>query len=155
MFNVFVYGVVDGDLKKRVSDYSYEELLDRALSSVKVSGGDRGVFSLPKISVSIMGGTTIVSGFMNVVEYFNRDVKHVLSFLLKELGAAGTISGDKLILHGRYSGSSIENTLLKYAKTYVICPVCGSRDTYLTKERRVTILVCTACGARTSVGGKV
>lgn len=138
---------------KKISGYSYEELLDRALSKLPSVMGAKGIFNLPQISVSIIGGRTFVGNFMNVVEYLNRDVKHVVSFLSKEIGAAGDVEGDKLILHGRYDSSTINNVLLKYAKKYVICPVCNSKDTYLVKERRVLLLVCTACGARSSISG--
>jgi len=140
-------------LLKRISEYSYEELLNRALSKVPSVIGVKSVFNLPQINVSIIGGRTFISNFMNVVDYLNRDVKHVVSFLSKEIGAAGDIEGDKLILHGRYDSSTINNVLLKYAKKYVICPVCNSKDTYLMKERRVLLLVCTACGARSSISG--
>ncbi|MCX8169383.1 MAG: translation initiation factor IF-2 subunit beta [Candidatus Methanomethylicia archaeon] len=138
---------------KRIKDYSYEELLERGLSRIPFGISDKGFFNLPNISASIVGGRTFVSGFKNVVEYLNRDVKHIISFISKELGAACDIEGDKLILHGRYNSSSITSALMKYAKKYVICPVCSSKDTYLMKERRVLILVCTACGARSSIGG--
>lgn len=138
---------------KKISEYSYEELLDRALSKVPSIAGSRSLFEIPRISVSIIGGRTIVGNFMSVVEYLNRDVKHVVSFLSKEIGAAGYVEGDKLILHGRYDSSAINNALLKYARKYVICPICNSKDTYLTKERRVLLLVCTACGAKSSISG--
>lgn len=140
---------------KSVHDYSYEELLDRGLS--KISKGLHGVggFEIPNFSVSIIGNRTIVNNFSGVVDYLNRDIKHVTSFLLKEVGTAGDIEGDKLVLHGRYSGSIIRDVLLRYANYFVICPICNSRDTYLSKERRLLFLVCTACGAKTSVSARV
>jgi translation initiation factor 2 subunit 2 len=33
-------------------------------------------------------------------------------------------------------------------KDGVLCPVCGSPDTHLEKEKRMWFMVCEACGAR-------
>lgn len=141
-----------GDINmKSVSDWSYEELLDRALSMVpqKTIRGER--FKIPSAVITIVGNKTILHNFKDICEVLNRDVKHVAKFILREIGTAGDIEDTRLILQGRFSRASINNVIERYAKYFIICPVCNAPDTYLTKERRVYILVCTACGARTSV----
>jgi translation initiation factor 2 subunit 2 len=34
---------------------------------------------------------------------------------------------------------------------YVICPVCKRPDTRIVKEKRLSFLVCNACGAKSSI----
>ncbi|HDO21156.1 MAG TPA: translation initiation factor IF-2 subunit beta [Candidatus Bathyarchaeota archaeon] len=148
------YGADGGFFLKHVSEWSYEEMLDRALSMLpqKISRGER--FKLPIPNTSIIGNRTIVYNFKEICDVLNRDIKHVLRFLLRELGTAGDVEDSRLILQGRFSSSTIFNILNRYAKLFVICPVCGAPDTYITREKRVFILVCTACGARTSVSAR-
>ena len=136
---------------KFVSDWSYEELLDRALSMVpkKTTKGER--FKIPSAIITIVGNRTILHNFKDICEVLNRDAKHVARFILREIGTAGDIEDTRLVLQGRFSRTTLNNVIERYAKYFVICPVCKAPDTYLTKERRVYILVCTACGARTSV----
>jgi len=139
---------------KHIGDWKYEELLDRALSNLpkKISRGGR--FKLPSANVSIVGNRTIIHNFKEFTTLFNRDEKHVMKFLLSELGTAGEIDDSRLILQGRFSRSSINNILNRYAKLFVICPICGAPDTYIVKEKRVFFLICTACGAKTSLSAK-
>ncbi len=140
-----------GSSLKSVSDWSYEELLDRALASIPkvISRAER--FEIPTAVTTIVGNKTIIHNFKDICEVFNREPKHVARFILREIGTAGDIEDSRLILQGRFSRSTINNIIARYAKLFVICPICGAPDTYITKERRVYILICTACGARTSI----
>ena len=80
---------------------------------------------------------------------------HVYKYHKSELGTAGNIQGDRLVLKGRVSNSLIQNRIDTYVKTYVICYECGSPDTELRKDGRIEILVCKACGAIRPVHAKV
>jgi len=136
---------------RSVKDWSYEELLDRALSQVPkvVSRAER--FEIPMATTTIVGNKTIIHNFKEICEILNREPKHVARFLLREIGTAGDIEDSRLVLQGRFSRSTINNIIARYAKIFVICPICGAPDTYIRKEKRVYILVCTACGAKNSI----
>lgn len=136
---------------KSISDWTYEELLDRALSMVPKTVTKAERFEIPSAVVSIVGNRTIIHNFKDICEVLNREPRQVARFILREVGTAGEIEDSRLILQGRFSRSTINNVVERYAKLFVICPICGAPDTYVTKEKRVFILICTACGARTSI----
>lgn len=125
----------------------YEWLLERALLKVpsKPSKADR--FELPKSQIMIIGNKTIIHNFKDIADSLNRDPKHLFQFLLHELGTAGVIEEGRATLHGKFVESSINALIERYAKMYVICPVCNKVDTELKKEGRITMLICGACGA--------
>jgi hypothetical protein len=78
--------------------------------------------------------------------------KHLLDFLLAELGTSGSVDGNsQLIIKGRFQQKQIENVLRRYIKEYVTCHTCRSPDTILQKDTRLFFLQCETCGSRCSV----
>ena len=130
-----------------VNIYDYESLLKRAREKVIpiVHSGER--FQLPEAEIILEGKNTIFKNFMDFCKKMDRDPQHFSKFLMRELGTAGTIQGDRLIFKGKVSFADIKDRINQYIKTYVICYECGSPDTILKKEDRIEILVCKACGA--------
>ncbi len=135
--------------------YDYDSLLARVREALPEEIKNRERFEVPKAEIIYEGKNTIIKNFMDIVKKINRDPMHVYKYLMRELGTAGNIQGDRLILKGRVSQSLIQSRIDSYVKTYVICYECGSPDTELRKEGRVEILVCKACGAIRPVHGKV
>ncbi len=135
--------------------YDYDSLLNRVREAIPENIVARERFEVPKVEIIYEGKNTIIKNFMDIVKRIDRDPMHVYKYLMRELGTAGNIQGDRLILKGRVSSSLIQNRVDSYIKTYVICYECGSPDTELRKEGRVEILVCKACGAIRPVHGKV
>jgi len=135
--------------------YDYDSLLNRVRDAIPENIVARERFEVPKAEILYEGKNTIIKNFMDIVKKIDRDPMHVYKYLMRELGTAGNIQGDRLILKGRVSSSLIQNRVDSYIKTYVICYECGSPDTELRKEGRVEILVCKACGAIRPVHGKV
>ncbi len=135
--------------------YDYDSLLARVREALPEEIKNRERFEVPKAEVIYEGKNTIIKNFMDIVKKINRDPMHVYKYLMRELGTAGNIQGERLILKGRVSQSLIQSRIDSYVKTYVICYECGSPDTELRKEGRVEILVCKACGAIRPVHGKV
>jgi len=135
--------------------YDYDSLLNRVRDAIPENIVARERFEVPKAEILYEGKNTIIKNFMEIVKKIDRDPMHVYKYLMRELGTAGNIQGDRLILKGRVSASLIQNRVDNYIKTYVICYECGSPDTELRKEGRIEILVCKACGAIRPVHGKV
>ena len=48
----------------------------------------------------------------------------------------------------------IEEKIDNFVERYVLCTECGKPDTRLSKEDRITILQCDACGAHRPIRGK-
>jgi translation initiation factor 2 subunit 2 len=132
---------------------SYIELLDRIKDQMRK---DATVvtqrLNMPQPDANIVGNRTVWKNFSAIAAALRRDPRQMMIVIAKELGAAMTIENDgRAIIFGKKDNTSIKNVLNYYIKMYVTCPVCGSPDTKLIKEKKILFLVCEACGARTPV----
>ncbi|MCD1295970.1 translation initiation factor IF-2 subunit beta [Methanocella sp. CWC-04] len=129
----------------------YDALLSRAISKRPdfETSGER--FVVPKLRTFIEGRTTIWENFEEIRETLNREADHFVKFLLKELGTAGKVEGNRLILQGRFSSEMISSVVNAYFEEFVRCAECGRPDTKLIKYDRIMTLKCDACGAQRSI----
>ncbi|CAG0919075.1 unnamed protein product [Notodromas monacha] len=139
-------------------DYTYEELLARVFDIMReknpdMVAGEKKKFVMKPPQV-VRVGTKKVSfaNFTEICRMLHRQQKHVLQFLLAELGTQGSVDGsNQLIIKGRFQQKQIENVLRRYIKEYVTCHTCRSPDTILQKDTRLFFLQCETCGSRCSV----
>lgn len=131
----------------------YEELLDRAMKQVPDTTSKESRFKIPKVEIDISGNQTAIQNLKAIADELDRDPNHVMKYLLREVGTAGNREGNRGVFQGRFGKKSMQEKIDRYVDEYVLCPECGRPDTKLVKEGRVTMLRCTACGARSSVGG--
>lgn len=139
-------------------DYTYEELLTRVFDIMRaknpdmVAGEKRKFVMKPPQVVRIGTKKTSFANFTEICRILHRQHKHLLQFLLAELGTSGSVDGNnQLIIKGRFQQKQIENVLRRYIKEYVTCHTCRSPDTMLHKETRLFFLQCETCGSRCSV----
>uniref|UniRef100_A0A915EGN5 Eukaryotic translation initiation factor 2 subunit 2 n=1 Tax=Ditylenchus dipsaci TaxID=166011 RepID=A0A915EGN5_9BILA len=139
-------------------DYSYDELLDMVFGIMReknpdLAAGKKKTFLMKPPQVARAGSKkTAFTNFAEICRLLKRQPKHVLQFLLAELGTTGSIDGNQcLIVKGRFQQKHFENVLRKYIKEYVTCHTCRSSDTELTKDTRLFFLQCKTCGSRCSV----
>ena len=103
---------------------------------------------LPIPQIQWIGRKTIFRNFKEFPRLMRRDPNKILMFLAKELATAVSMTGDRAIFIGRKDKQSFSVLLNRYLKNFVICPVCQSPDTRLEKVKRLQLLVCEACGAK-------
>ncbi|XP_034833490.1 eukaryotic translation initiation factor 2 subunit 2 [Maniola hyperantus] len=139
-------------------DYSYDELLERVFDIMReknpsmVSGKKQKFIMRPPQVVRIGTKKTSFANFTEICKTLHRQPKHLLDFLLAELGTSGSVDGNsQLIIKGRFQQKQIENVLRRYIKEYVTCHTCRSPDTILQKDTRLFFLQCETCGSRCSV----
>lgn len=132
-------------------DKEYEALLARAKKKLpqKLESHDR--FKIPEPDVMIEGKTTVIRNFADIVDTLRREPDHLLGFLLRELGTAGTMDGPRVVFKGKVGTSQIIERIDNYVEEYVLCSECESPDTHMVKEGRVSILQCETCGAHRPV----
>ncbi|MEM1554922.1 MAG: hypothetical protein QXM54_00065 [Desulfurococcaceae archaeon] len=70
-------------MSKRVRDYTYEELLDRAYSKLPSKSGSTGVVNIPKAEIIYVGGKTILTNFKQIIEFLNREGELLQLYLSK------------------------------------------------------------------------
>ncbi|KAK2974592.1 hypothetical protein RJ640_025241 [Escallonia rubra] len=138
-------------------DYEYEELLGRVFNILRENNpelaGDRRrtVMRPPQV---LREGTkkTVFVNFMDLCKTMHRQLEHVMTFLLAELGTSGSLDGQqRLVVKGRFAPKNFEGILRRYVNEYVICNGCKSPDTILSKENRLFFLRCEKCGSGRSV----
>ena len=95
----------------------------------------------------------MIRNFVQVADKLRRDPKHMLKFFTKELAAPGSIKGKMATIQTIVMKKKIQQKLEAYVREYVVCKECKRPDTKLTRENRITILVCESCGARYGVRG--
>jgi translation initiation factor 2 subunit 2 len=131
--------------------YDYEALLKRARSQLPEITSKRERLEIPSLHYTVVGMRTIVHNFKEIAEILNRDPQHILKFLTGELATAAIMQESRVIFQGKFPRETIERLLQRYMETFVICPVCKRPDTKIVKEKRLSFLVCEACGAKSSV----
>jgi len=156
---------VDGQAKDKQEtneddnrEYTYEELLKRVFDIMRaknpamVEGGKRKFVMKPPQVVRVGTKKTSFVNFTEICKILHRQPKHLLAFLMAELGTSGTVDGtNQLIIKGKFQQKHIENVLKRYIKEYVTCHTCRSPETILHKETRLFFLQCETCGSKCSV----
>jgi translation initiation factor 2 subunit 2 len=94
---------------------------------------------------------TVIYNFKEVADALDRDPQHVLKFLTGEMATAATVQESRVIFQGKFSEDTFQRLIQRYLEGFVVCPVCKRPDTKVVKEKRLSFLVCQACGARSSI----
>ncbi len=132
-------------------EYDYEGLLKRARSQIPEVASKHERLELPRLNTSTIGMRTIVHNFREVADALDRDPQHLLKFLTREMATAATMHESRAIFQGKFSQETLGRLIQRYMESFVTCPVCRRPDTKIVKEKRLSFLVCEACGAKSSV----
>lgn len=138
-------------LAKLSMEYNYEELLKRARAQLPEVGSKRERLELPRLSYARIGMRTVIFNFKEIADALNRDPQHLLKYLTGEMATAATMQGSRVIFQGKFSEDTFERLMQRYMETLVVCPVCKRPDTKIVKEKRLSFLLCDACGAKSSI----
>jgi translation initiation factor 2 subunit 2 len=131
--------------------YDYESLLRRARSQIPEIASKRERLEIPKLQYGVVGMRTIIHNFKEIADVLNRDPQHLLKYLTGELATAATLQESRIIFQGKFPAETLERLLQRYMETFVVCPICKRPDTKIVREKRLSFLVCEACGAKSSV----
>jgi translation initiation factor 2 subunit 2 len=132
-------------------EYNYEELLKRARSQIPEVGVKSGRLEIPRLHYARIGMRTVIYNFKEIAGALDRDPQHMLKFLTGEMATAATVQGSRVIFQGKFSEDTFSRLIQRYLESYVTCTVCKNPDTKIVKEKRLSFLVCQACGAKSSV----
>jgi translation initiation factor 2 subunit 2 len=138
-------------VEELVLGYDYEELLKRARSQFPEIGVKSERLEIPRLHYARIGMRSVIYNFKEVADALDRDPQHLLKFLTGEMATAATVQGSRVIFQGKFSEDTFGRLIQRYLESYVVCPVCKRPDTKIVKEKRLSFLVCQACGARSSI----
>ena len=124
--------------------------MKRARSQCSDVGSKRERLELPRLQYARIGMRTVIYNFKEVADALNRDPQHVVKFLTGEMATAATAQGSRVIFQGKFSEDTFSRLIQRYIEGFVNCPVCHRPDTKIVKDKRLSFLVCDACGAKSS-----
>jgi len=133
----------------------YEKLLKRIDGErSKNSTGTDSRFELPPVDVMWEGQRTYLRNFSDFPKILRRDSAKLLQYLSKEFAVPAERIGDSAMFIGRRDPDDFTRLLKIYVNDYIMCPTCKSPDTRTEKEKRISFLICEACGAKSTIKGK-
>ena len=124
---------------------------NKAYKEVKVVGASSERFELPKVQGNVTGNNTFITNFAQIADSLRRPQEHLAKFLQKELAVSARIDSQRLILKTKLNSAKVNEKIEKYAKEFVLCPVCGKPDTEIVSEKGVKSKHCLACGAKSPI----
>jgi len=137
-------------LKNMAWNYTYNQLLKKAYSSIPKTSKETSRFEVPTIAGGFEGNRTLVSNLKQIASKLGRDTTHLLKFLLKSLATTGEWKGNNFYFVGKFKSRLLNEKIEKYVKEFITCNQCGKPDTELQKDKTITFKQCQACGARSS-----
>jgi translation initiation factor 2 subunit 2 len=133
----------------------YEKLLKRIDGErSKNSAETDSRFELPPVDVMWEGQRTYLRNFSDFPKIMRRDSVKLLQYLSKEFAVPAERIGDSAMFIGRRDPDDFTRLLKIYVNDYIMCPTCKSPDTRTEKEKRISFLICEACGAKSTIKGK-
>jgi translation initiation factor 2 subunit 2 len=132
-------------------DYDYEGLLKKARSQLPEIGVKSERLEIPRLHYAKIGMRTVIYNFKEIANALDRDPPHLLKFLTGEMATAATVQGSRVIFQGKFYEDTFQRLIQRYMEGFVTCPVCKRPDTKIVKEKRLSFLVCQACGAKSSI----
>jgi len=133
----------------------YEKLLKRIDGErSKNSAETDSRFELPAVDVMWEGQRTYLRNFSDFPKIMRRDPAKLLQYLSKEFAVPAERIGDSAMFIGRRDPDDFTRLLKIYVNDYIMCPTCKSPDTRTEKEKRISFLICEACGAKSTIKGK-
>jgi len=133
----------------------YEKLLKRIdCERSKNSAEIDSRFELPPVDVMWEGQRTYLRNFSDFPKIMRRDSAKLLQYLSKEFAVPAERIGDSAMFIGRRDPDDFTRLLKIYVNDYIMCPTCKSPDTRTEKEKRISFLICEACGAKSTIKGK-
>jgi len=119
--------------------YSYNFLLQRVFNFLQQN--NMGLIEKTRYTMKppqlMKVGTkkTLWVNYQEICKMMRRNPDHVFQFMMAELGTEGSIDGSqRLVIKGKFVPQYIESLLKKYIKEYVICQMCKSFNTTLTRD---------------------
>ena len=133
----------------------YEKLLKRIDGArSKNSAETDSRFELPPVDVMWEGQRTYLRNFSDFPKIMRRDSAKLLQYLSKEFAVPAERIGDSAMFIGRRDPDDFTRLLKIYVNDYIMCPTCKSPDTRTEKQKRISFLICEACGAKSTIKGK-
>lgn len=129
--------------------YEDDYLLERLFDKLESNKSQKLVAVKPK-SIK-QNKKTHITNFVEFCKSINREPNSVKIYIDERLAKDSSISSTGvLIINKIYHQHEIDKDFMAYIKEYVLCPEikCGSGNTNIIKENRITYLLCNSCHSK-------
>ena len=138
-----------------MSKTDYEKLLKRIEKNLSKNQNSTVTrFEIPVVDVMWEGQRTFFRNFAEFPKIMRRDSTKLLQYLSKEFAVPAELVGDTAVFVGKRDPDDFTRLLKIYVSDYIECTTCKSPDTRIEKEKRISFLICEACGAKSTIKGK-
>ena len=138
-----------------MSKTDYEKLLKRIEKNLSKNQNSLVTrFEIPVVDVMWEGQRTFFRNFAEFPKIMRRDSAKLLQYLSKEFAVPAELVGDTAVFVGKRDPDDFTRLLKIYVSDYIECTTCKSPDTRIEKEKRISFLICEACGAKSTIKGK-
>lgn len=131
----------------------YEEMLERAYSSLPEKSLSKERFETPRMESFVQGNKTVIKNFLAVAKTIKRGEKHLMKFFAKETATQAIMEENRLVLNTKITEQQVNSLFQNYLNQYVLCHECKKPDTLFVEKQGVKMLKCEACGAMTPIKG--
>jgi translation initiation factor 2 subunit 2 len=136
--------------------YTIGELADRFCKQYKSITGNSNTGKSKVVIRDIifvsLNRKVYIQNFKDVCASINREPQDVSTYIQDSLHAETSIlKNGSLCIHKRYFKNDIENTIRKYVKESVQCPLCNSQNTRVEKLDRIAYIICSKCNAKKAI----
>ncbi len=130
---------------------AYQSLLARAREKLPPVQVSHERLVVPEPDTMSDGKNTVIRNLQDIATVLRREPAHIIGYLARELGCPGVLDLPRGVLKSRVTKDAIGQRIREYTEKYVICSECKRPDTHLSKDGRLTLLICEACGAKRPV----
>ncbi len=107
-------------------------------------------FKTPELECTYgRGAQTKWTNFKLTCSFMQRDIDHVMKFVISELSTECNMSPDGLVIAGRYTVSNLMGIITRYATMYIQCTSCKKSNSTMTRNSvlRMYDITCLECGS--------
>lgn len=128
--------------------YTVEFMVDRLYNELNDLSQNKKLI-LERPSVKTLNKKTYIGNFSSVCQKINRDVDDVKKYFEKEMNVIASINSQGgLVITGIFKNVNILKVFSSYIDDFVKCKECGSCETEIIKENRITYNNCKKCKSK-------
>tara|TARA_A100001037_G_C14952475_1_gene545626 strand:+ start:202 stop:606 length:405 start_codon:yes stop_codon:yes gene_type:complete len=116
----------------------FTNMIDTIYDQLEDSTSNKLVLPNPVIEISTTN--TYWKNIKKILQTINRPPDHFVDYMNKEIGNVNWLSSSKsdgLVIIGKYKPAKINGLLYNYVKQYVICNICNSYNTTISKNKHI------------------
>lgn len=129
--------------------YPIEFLVDRLYEELNSLSNNSKKLIIERPIVKALNKKTYITNFSSVCSKINRELNDIKQYFEKEMNVVANVNSlGGLVITGMFKEINILKVFSSYIEDFVKCKECGSCDTEIIKENRITYNNCKKCKSK-------